>query len=418
MRKFVFAFSLLAVLAAQADVMDRPSGIRIGQRMTIRPYVALYYTWDSNHNSDPKQGSFSSFNISPGLTFQYNAGNWNITGGAYYQYHAYTKDADSLNQGSWGENLSFNWTNSKGSGRGWSLVLRENVQMISEDDDMTNDGGRGLGRNRMQMEFAGALQRRFTDRWHGDIDGSFYYLNYDNDKQAYAPLYGWSRWTAGAQAGYIASKWTDIIILGNYQGYTQKNDCDFQSWEGPTKGKNIGGNSQGFTVHGGIGTHATEKISYRVTGGYSAFRYGDGASTMGGFTYGVSGQWRMNDTWNMMVLASSYYQPSEIDYGSASRQDVLSWGLAHSMIRNKLTANLDLSYRHTQSEYFEREVSDISYDYLTARLGLNYALNRFLSIFGHAEYQHCFSGDDNSAQHSYAYDYDRWRLSVGLRLTY
>jgi len=417
MKKLFFTLSVIAALSAQASILERPAGFRIGQRMTIRPYVALYYTWDSNVDSSHSQGSSSSFNISPGFTFTYKADNWSIEGGAYYQYHAYTQNSSNLNNHSWGENLAFNWSNSKDGGRGWSLVLRESFQQISQDDDMTNDGGRGIGRDRWQLQFAGTLQRRFTDRWHGDIDASYYYINYKNDSTDYAPLYGWQRWTVGGQAGFVASKWTDILIMGNYQGYRQDNAENLSGYPEAPGSKKIGSNSQGYTVHLGVGTHATERISYRVSGGYSQFFYGDGAANMGGFTYAVSGHWRMSDRWNMMLLASSYYAPSEIDYGSATRTDSISWGIAHSMIRNKLTATLDLTYRHEKREFVDPLDSPYSQgnyndDIITARLGLNYSINRFISVFGNCEYQRSFYPDQGT------YDYNRWRLSVGLRLTY
>jgi len=419
MKKSLFLFALVAAFVAQAEILDRPSGIRIGKRMTIRPYVSLYYTWDSNVDSSNSQGSYSSFNISPGLTFAYMAENWSIQGGAYYQYHAYTDNSKNLNQGSWGQNLAFNWTNSKEGSRGWSFVVRENLQMISQDDDMTNNGGRGIGRDRMQLQLAATLQRRFTERWHGDVDASIYYLDYENDQQSYAPLYGWGRWTAGGQFGYVASRWTDIFVSGNYQGYTQDNEVDWNLGDGYRSNKSVSGRSEGYTVHVGIGTYATKKISYRISGGYSSFNYGGGASKMGGFTYGVTANWRMNDTWNMMLMASSYYSPSETDYGSARRTDSVSWGIAHSMIRNKLTANLDITYRHENNGYAEGyQSSDVTYDIITARLGLNYVLNRFLSVFGNVEYQTSMSDSAYIDQRNVTYDYDRWRLSVGLRLTY
>jgi len=414
MKKTLFILSAVAAFAAQAEILDRPTGFKIGERMTIRPYVSLYYTWDSNVDSSNQQGSYSSFNISPGLTFTYKADNWNVMGGAYYQYHAYTENAQNLDQSSWGENLAFDWTNSRDGGPGWALVLRENLQKISQDDDMTNDGGRGIGRDRMQFEFAAALQRRFTDRWHADINTSYYYLDYDNSDQQYAPLYGWTRWTVGGQIGFVASKWTDIIIAGNYQGYTQDNCTNLGSYN-HYSGK-YSGKSDGYTVHVGLGSYATERISYRVTGGYSVFNFSDSDQTLGGFTYTVTGQWRMTDRWNMMLLASSYYQPSETEYGSVQRTDTFSWGIAHSMVRDKLTATLDLTYRHEGREYVEYESSDIIDDIITARLGINYSLNRFLAIFGHCEYQTSFS-DGDTLYHN-QYDYDRWRLSVGLRLTY
>ena len=40
-----------SVLTASADVVDRPTGFKIGERMTLRPYVSLSYTYDSNVDS-------------------------------------------------------------------------------------------------------------------------------------------------------------------------------------------------------------------------------------------------------------------------------------------------------------------------------------------------------------------------------
>jgi hypothetical protein len=82
------------------------------------------------------------------------------------------------------------------------------------------------------------------------------------------------------------------------------------------------------------------------------------------------------------------------------------------MVRGKLNATFDLNYRHEQHEYTEYASSDYDSDIITARLGLNYTLNRFLSAFTTAEYQNYLSHDRSD------YDYDRWRLSLGLRLTY
>ena len=40
-----------SVLTASADMVDRPTGFKIGERMTLRPYVSLSYTYDSNVDS-------------------------------------------------------------------------------------------------------------------------------------------------------------------------------------------------------------------------------------------------------------------------------------------------------------------------------------------------------------------------------
>ena len=77
------------------------------------------------------------------------------------------------------------------------------------------------------------------------------------------------------------------------------------------------------------------------------------------------------------------------------------------------------SYRREAIEYAGySEDSSVDYrlDILTGRLGLDYTLNRFLSIFVNGEYQWSFN-DEADARYN-AYDYDRWRVTAGFRLSY
>ena len=417
MKKVILFAALASAVVAQAEVMDRPTGFKIGQRMTVRPYVSLSYTYNSNVNSTKPSRSASSWVVGPGFTAEYKADNWNLLGGAFYQYHAYSNNSKNLNQDSYGENLAFNWANSKSGERGWTLTLRENFQQISQDDDMTNHGGRGAGRDRRQLQFAAAVQRRFTERWHADVEGTYYYLDYDNKDNSYAPMYGWRRWTAGGQLGYAASKWTDLILAANYQGYTQDNDRDrgHEDASAGTRGRTYSSNSKGWTVQAGVGTHATERISYRLTAGWSRFEYAGGAYEKNGFSYQATSSWQMTDRWTMMLLATSYYQPSEQEYGSAVRVDALSWGVGHSLVRGKLNTAFDLNFRHESREHTEYYASEYDQDILTARIMLNYTLNRFLVAFTSLEYQIDWVGSTCTRP---SYDYDRWRLTVGMRLTY
>ena len=417
MKKLMIAAALVSAFAAQAEVMDRPTGFKIGQRMTVRPYVSMSYTYDSNVSSSKQSHSGSSWNISPGFSADYKGENWNLMGGAFYQYHAYSRNSSNLNQHSYGQNLSYNWANSKPNERGWKLTLRESFQQISQDDDMSNDGGRGMGRDRKQFQFAADLERRFTERWHGDVEGTYYYLDYNNKAGKYAPMYGWRRWTAGGQMGYAASKWTDFVVAASYQGYRQDNDR-YRGGEITTVRRNgrYTSKSDGYTVQAGIGTHATERISYRLTGGWSRFEYAGSAKELNGFTYQATANWQMTDRWTMMLLASSYYQPSEQEYGSAVRVDAVSWGVGHTMVRGKLNATFDLNYRHETREYSEYLASEYDQDILTGRLGLSYTINRFLVAFTSLEYQYDWIGGNSYGRQ--AYEYDRWRWTVGMRLTY
>ncbi len=403
----LFAVATFA-LTASADFVDRPRGFKVGERLTLRPYVSLSYTYDSNIDSAKHAKDASIFVVNPGIGAEYIDDNWEVSGRAWYNYHGYSRYSKRLNQSSFGENLSFKWTDSLPNERGWSLLINESFTQIAQDDDMTSSGGRGIGRDRKTFQFSGVLERRINERWHAAIEGSFYYLDYDNNIKEYAPLYGWKRTTFGGEVGYAASKWTDFLVAANYQWYDQDNATT-------VNGRNYSNESDGYTLMAGLGTRATERISYRILTGWSRFEYSN-ADEVDGWVYQVSGKWKLSDNWNTMLLASSYYQPSEREASSAIRVDSISWGLGHSMIRGKLNSTFDICYRRETHEYTSSGNLNYDDDIITARLGLNYTINRFLQLYGSLEYQTdmCDGGDVRGHQ----YDYDRFRGTVGMRLTY
>ncbi|MBR4259142.1 MAG: outer membrane beta-barrel protein [Kiritimatiellae bacterium] len=414
MKTKISAITTLALAAtaitASADFVDRPKGFRIGKRLTLRPYVSLSYTYDSNIDSAKKSKDASIFVVNPGLGAEYIDENWEVLGRAWYSYHGYSRYKSRLNKSSYGENLSFKWTDSLPNEKGWSVMLTESFTQIAQDDDMTAHNGRGIGRDRKTFQIAGIVERRINEKWHAAGEASFYYLDYDNNIKEYAPLYGWKRTTVGGEIGYAASRWTDLLLAANYQWYTQDNIPNSASYR-------YSDESRGWVVMAGLGTRATERISYRILTGWSRFEYANGdAKDVNGWTYQVSAKWKLSDTWNTMLLASSYYQPSEREVASAIRVDSISWGLAHSMVRGKLNATFDLNYRRETHEYSFSRGYDYDDDIITARLGLNYTLNRFLQLYGRIEYQTDMCDGGNVRGHNY--DYDRFRGTVGMRLTY
>jgi len=418
MNKHLFAaIGLIGALSVttrgDAGTIDRPQGVKIGQRLTLVPYVSLSATYDSNVGSrNNEKDNDIVWTVNPNLTFTYAGEEATAQLNTYYAYRGYTRQHDSIgegNQHSYGESFYWTWSNEADNGKGWKLTLSEKFQQIRQADDIST-AYNGYNSDRREAQVGGVVQRRFNELWHGDVNASYYWLDYENDGKNVS-LYGWQRWTAGAEVGFAPSKWTDIILAGSYQGYHSDNSRDSmrQIYQ------DVSSESQGWTVQGGLGTFATERISYRVLAGWSMFEYGDDALTDNGFTYTVSGNWKIGDTWNMMLLGSSYYQPSEREYASASRVDSLSWGLAKSMIRGKLVGRLDLTYRHETHESTVNSGYDYALDVITGRIGLDYTLNRFFVVFANVEYINSF----NDADDAYAqYDYDRWRASLGLRLTY
>ena len=411
---------LLGVLVSgcmlQAEVLDRPQGIKVGQRLTLRPYVSFDFTYDSNGDQQNDAESETSWFINPHLDVNYKSDRFNADLGLFYGYRAYDSYSRQLNGHDYGENLQLSWTSAGKNEKGWTVLLNERYQRVSEDDNMQNNNGRGLWRQRGEFSIDGAVERRISEKLHASISGSYYYLDYDNDGQKYMNLYGWQRLTAGAEVGYAASRWTDFLLAGSYQSYVQDNSHDLSHYSDLYGTRNrYARESDGYSVQAGLQSHATERISYRALAGWSRFNYSRGESTSDGFIYSLSANWKISDTWNTMLLAESYYQPSETEYGSANRVDSISWGLAHSMIRNKLNATFDVAYRRETCVYNDASTYDYDEDIFSFRLGLDYTINRFLAIYARGEYQAClFDGDMGGVER----DYDRFRVSVGFRLQY
>ena len=409
MKKLLFATALATagVAFADADLLEREPGIKIGERLTLRPYVCFSYTFDSNPDSTRDGDDNASYwTVNPGLNFDFAGENWKVFGNAYYQYHAFSSGHEtSLNNSSYGEQLGVQWSNIENGGAGWAMEISERYQVVNQNDDFSNGDGKGLWRDRQQFDVNAVFQRRFNEHWHAAVNASYYWLDYANDATEYAHLYGWDRWMAGLQLGYTASKWTDIFLAGNYQGYTQDTFGDYAS---------LSRESKGMTVHIGVGSYLTDRISYRVSGGWSRFEYGDSCSA-DGFTYQGNLNWKFADTWSTTLLFASYYQPSERQYGSAIRCDSISWGLAKSLVKGKLNATLDAAYRRDTHVYNTGSASDWDLNIITARLGLNYRINRIFTVFARGEFQSELNGGDGVGRH---YDYERWRATVGVKFTY
>ena len=114
-----------AGLAAEAEVLDRPSGFKIGERMTLRPYVSMSLTYDSNVNSSHENTEDDClWTISPAGSLAYDAESWSLLLSAYYNYRQYFKEENRAHKhSSFGEDLRWNWANSTGAEKGWSLVM-------------------------------------------------------------------------------------------------------------------------------------------------------------------------------------------------------------------------------------------------------------------------------------------------------
>lgn len=407
---FAFTGTALAEVdsAGNGSESNKPRGIRPfdSQRLTIKPYVDLSYTYDSNIDTTHHAADDSIFCVKPAADFTWQGERWELTGSLFYRYNAYCDYADEMGENSYGESLAYQWSNVSEEGKGWTLLLSERYQFINQSDSLTSGQGRGIWRDRENADVNGVLEYRFASRWHIDVNGQYDWIDYKNDTGKYAPLYGWSQYAAGVEAGYIASPWTDLLIAGGYSDYTQKKSKGYKSYSN---------DSTVWSVQVGVGTRATERLTYRALVGVSQLEYGGHSDTDTGWIYQLSANWRATRQLQFSLLGNSYYQPSERSLGQAIKVYALSGGLSYLTLGDRMTLTANVAWRREDNVYTDKQLSswnDYAEDILSFRLGATYTFNRWVSIYADLTWE------DNWCDSRVEYDYDRFRGTVGLRFHY
>ena len=406
----VAAFAQQGVTTPQKET--RPTGFRFfNNHLTIKPYVSLTYTYDSNIDTTHHAEDDSIFAVTPGADFEWRGEKWALTGSLWYRYRYYCEYNHDMGENSYGENLAFTYSSSQKNEKGWTLMLSERYGFYNQSDDLGSRNGRGVWRDRETFNMAGILERRFTERWHADVQGQYNWIDYKNDTGHYAPLYGWSQYSAGLQAGYAASRWTDLLVAGGYSRYDQKTNS-----RGQNLNRRYSNNSDSYSVMAGFGSHMTELITYRALMGASWFDYGNAGDTDCGWTYSLSANWRIHRQVQLSLLGSSYYQPSERSVGQAVKVYTLGGGISYLTLGDRLNLTANVSWRYEENVYSDSAYTRRqNYDetWLSARLGADYLINRWMSVFANIMWEEEWCGKGNSN-----YDYDRFRGTLGVRFHY
>lgn len=391
---------------------SRPTGFRFfNQHLTIKPYVSLSYTYDSNVDADSTEADDSIFAVNPAVDFEWHGAKWMLAGNVWYRHRYFCEYNDQMGEDSYGESLQYRYSSSASNSKGWSLMLSERYAFINQSDDLDSRGaGRGIWRDRQTLDVAGVIERRFTERWHMDIQGQYSWLDYDNQTGRYYPLFGWSQYSAGAQFGYAASKWTDLLVAAGYSLYNQDIDNnDIATY------RNYNDESDSYSIQAGLGTRATERISYRALMGASWFNYGGNSQSDCGWTYTLSANWRIHRQVQLSLLGSSYYEPSDQYVGQARKVYNLSGGISYLTLGDRLKLSGNIAWRFDETCYSD-EVYSSRYNYdrthISARLAADYLLNRWTSVFAHLIW------DNESTDTNNYYDYDRVRGVFGVRFHY
>lgn len=362
--------------------------------LTVSPYVNLEYTYDSNVDYDPSGNEVDDMilRVNPGVDLSYQGDMWGLKGNAWYSYEWY-KDSDNLSDDSYGESLEFY----RESAKGWRFMLGQSYTRSTENDSLT-DGGRGLWRDREQMDWQTALSYELSEKTAVTLSGMYSDLSYVNDGNQYQPLYGWEEWSLGLELARRLTEKSNLLLSGSYQQYTS---------DGATK---IDDSSTGYTLQGGFGSRATERIKYRLLTGASWFDYADEDMQVG-WVYSADASWVINKKWAASLSGSSQFQPSEQDQNQAIQAYMLSAGLTYKPAE-RLSARFDVAFRREEDQFDNATSGAASTDdRYSIRLRGDYRLRRFVTLYGGVEYEDQMS--DSGAD-----EFDRYRATLGLNFRY
>jgi hypothetical protein len=383
------------VFMAQFSHAQESEGFRFNN-LSVSPYVNLEYTYDSNVNytSDDEEDDHI-FSVNPGVDINYKGNDWGLNGNAWYS-HSYYKDNDRLDEDSYGESLDAYWQSPKG----WSFLLGQTFVLCSQNDSISSNGsgGNGMWRDRNQFDITAALSYEFSEKTRATVSGMYSDLWYDNDSDEYGNLYGWTETSVGLELARQLTAKTDLLLNGSYQ--------EFES-DGNTGG--VSSDSTGYTVMGGIGSRATERITYNLLAGMSMFDYA-GGDKLYGFVYNADVSWLLSKKWAATFAGSSQFQPSERETNQATQNYTASAGLTYKTTR-RLTSSFDLAYRREENEYDQGAGSSDHDDRYSARMMARYKLRKYVNLYAGVEYENQVSDEDTN-------EFDRYRGTFGVNLRY
>ena len=85
----IASLATIPVIAAGGSEADKPQGFRFfDQHLTIKPYVALSYSYDSNVDTTRHADGDSIFCIQPGADFEWKGDRWALVGSLWYRRNA------------------------------------------------------------------------------------------------------------------------------------------------------------------------------------------------------------------------------------------------------------------------------------------------------------------------------------------
>ena len=371
------------------------------------------------------------FNIQPGLNLLLPGNQWKLSGRLVYTYEDDNTDY-SRSPEDWRETLKFDGETDGGT----SWALGQSAQQLSyqQYDEFSQDDRFGFGVD-------GMLGRQITDKSGLSVGAGYRLVDYeddylyDSDNQVYSLTFKHqlSEKTDGLLSLAYGINGADFDEVGS----------DIHPETGPRRRLDVDiKDATSYTASLGLGSRATEKISYRALIGMTAYDdfeydYGEAVDSLDrgqeldndkdtrySVSYSLGLAWTPTDRFSLNLSGNSGYEPSEdvrnnslLAYslvGSASyrffRRVMLSGGVAYryeDYLRNVEEDEVDL-FTGTDAEGQGQSRQD---DQVNLFAGLTFGLTRYASFYVNGLYTVTDSTIDD-------FDYDRYRISAGVALQY
>ncbi len=433
------AFGVLAGVC-RASAQDE-GGIWLGP-LNLSPTLDVGVFYESNPDevnenrkelmeatSEDRFDSSRGFNIQPGLDLLLPGNQWKLSGRLAYTYE--DDDSDySRSPKDWMESLKFDGKTDGGTQ--WQLGQSAQQLSYTKYDEFSQDDRFGFGIN-------GMLGRQVTDKSGISLGASYRAVDYedaylyDSDYQQYtlAITHQFTEKTDGILSLAYGINGADYDEVGSDSDPEGRRRLDVDIKEATY-----------ITASFGLGSHATEKLTYRALIGMTAFddfeyKYPDameypeggrqldnGADTDYSFSYDMGLSWRPTERFTLNLSGNSAYESSEdvrnnsmLAYsliGSASyrffTRVMLSSGVAYryeDYLRNVDEDDVDL-FTGTDAEGQGQSRQD---DQVNLFANLTFGITRFASFYVNGLYSVNESTIDD-------FDYDRYRVSAGVALKY
>ena len=437
--RMLAAFGVLAGVC-RASAQD-DGGIWLGP-LNLSPTLDVGVFYESNPDevnenrkelmeatSEDRFDSSRGFNIQPGLDLLLPGNQWKLSGRLAYTYEDDNSDY-SRSPKDWMESLKFDGKTDGGTQ--WQLGQSAQQLSYTKYDEFSQDDRFGFGIN-------GMLGRQVTDKSGISLGASYRAVDYED---AYLYDSDYQQYTL-AITHQITEKTDGILSLG--YGINGADYDEVGSDIEPEGRRRLDVDIEEATYINasiGLGSRATEKLTYRALIGMTAFddfeyKYTEAqeylergqdldneADTEYSFSYDMGLSWKPTERFTLNLSGNSAYESSEdvrnnsmLAYsliGSASyrffTRVMLSGGVAYryeDYLRNVDEDDVDL-FTGTDAEGQGQSRQD---DQVNLFANLTFGITRFASFYVNGLYSVNESTIDD-------FDYDRYRVSAGVALKY